>query len=105
MCVRCSVKKFALERKSGLEKHEVPTQSIDLRQLPLEIDDYLEGLHSQFDNIVLEPGHTFTVLEVEPLREKPGGVLLMMLNRNFASAATSRKWQGSKSSAIRHPSL
>jgi len=38
MCVRCSVKKFALERKSGLEKHEVPTQSIDLRQLPLEIE-------------------------------------------------------------------
>ncbi len=29
--------------------------------------DSLEGLHSQFEKIVLEPGHTFTVLEVEPL--------------------------------------
>src|SRR5207247_5562140 len=36
--------------------------------------DSLEGLHSQFEKIVLEPGHPFTVLEVEPLREKPGGV-------------------------------
>jgi len=27
--------------------------------------DSLEGLHSQFDKIVSEPGHTFTVLEVD----------------------------------------
>ena len=36
--------------------------------------DSLEQLKTQFDKIVLEPGHTFTVLEVEPLTEKPGGV-------------------------------
>jgi sulfopyruvate decarboxylase subunit beta len=36
--------------------------------------DSLEELKSQFNKVVLEPGHTFTVLEVEPLREKPGGV-------------------------------
>jgi len=36
--------------------------------------DSLEQLKTQFDKIVLEPGHTFTVLEIEPLTEKPGGV-------------------------------
>jgi thiamine pyrophosphate-dependent acetolactate synthase large subunit-like protein len=36
--------------------------------------DSIEALHSKFDEIVLQPGHTFTVLEVEPLRQKPGGV-------------------------------
>jgi len=36
--------------------------------------DSLEQLKTQFDKIVLESGHTFTVLEVEPLTEKPGGV-------------------------------
>ena len=66
--------------------------------------DSLEGLHSQFDKIVLEPGHTFTVLEVEPLRKKPGGVPIDDVESKFASGATSRKRQGSKSSAIRQPS-
>ena len=64
--------------------------------------DSLEGLHSQFEKIVSEPGHTFTVLEVEPCVRNQAACLLMMLNRNFASGATSRKKPGSKSSAIRH---
>jgi sulfopyruvate decarboxylase subunit beta len=34
----------------------------------------IEDLKSNFGSVVLEPGHTFTVLEVEPLREKAGGV-------------------------------
>ena len=36
--------------------------------------DYMRPGYCQFDKIVLEPDHTFTVLEVEPLHEKPGSV-------------------------------
>ena len=36
--------------------------------------DSLDALKARFDEIVLQPGHTFTVLEVDPLRDKPGGV-------------------------------
>lgn len=36
--------------------------------------DSMEALVSDFDEIVMQPGHTFTVLEVEPPREKIGGV-------------------------------
>jgi sulfopyruvate decarboxylase subunit beta len=36
--------------------------------------DSLDKLKADFNKIALEPGYTFTVLEVEPLREKPGGV-------------------------------
>lgn len=35
--------------------------------------DSPEGLERDFDEIVLQPGHTFTVLHVDPPREKIGG--------------------------------
>ena len=53
----------------------------------------------------LEPGHTFMVLEVEPCARNQAACLSMMLNQNFASGATSRERPGSRSSAIRQPSL
>jgi len=67
--------------------------------------DSLEGLHSQFDKIVLEPGHTFTVLEVEALREKPGGVPIDDVESKFRFGRYIEKMAGIKISAIRHPSL
>jgi len=63
--------------------------------------DSLEGLHSQFDRIVLEPGHTFTVLEVEPLREKPGGVPLDDVESKFRFGRYIEKKAGIK--IFRHP--
>lgn len=63
--------------------------------------DSLEGLHSQFDKIVLEPGHTFTVLEVEPLREKPGGVPIDDVESKFRFGRYIEKKAGIK--IFRHP--
>jgi hypothetical protein len=44
--------------------------------------DSLEGLHSQFDKSYWSPPH-FHVLEVEPLREKPGGVPIDNVESKF----------------------
>ena len=63
--------------------------------------DSLEGLHSQFDKIVLEPGHTFTVLEVEPLLEKPGGVPLDDVESKIRFGRYIEKKAGIK--IFRHP--
>jgi hypothetical protein len=65
--------------------------------------DSLEGLHSQFEKIVLEPGHTFTVLEVEPLREKPGGVPIDDVESKFRFGRYIEKKAGIK--IFRHPAL
>jgi hypothetical protein len=40
--------------------------------------DSLEGCIVNSRKIVSEPGHTSTVLELEPLREKPDGVPIEM---------------------------
>jgi len=63
--------------------------------------DSLEALHSQFDKIVLQPGHTFTVLEVEPLLEKPGGVPLDDVESKIRFGRYIEKKAGIK--IFRHP--
>ena len=63
--------------------------------------DSIEGLHSQFDKIVLESGHTFTVLEVEALREKPGGVPIDDVESKFRFGRYIEKMAGIK--IFRHP--
>ena len=65
--------------------------------------DSLEALHAQFDKIVKEPGHTFTVLEVEPLREKPGGVPLDDVESKFRFGRYIERKAGIK--IFRHPAL
>ena len=56
--------------------------------------DSLEGLHSQFDKIVLEPDTPSRFSKSSPCARNPVVCRLMMLNRNFASGATSRKRRG-----------
>ncbi len=63
--------------------------------------DSLKELKGQFDKIVLEPGHTFTVLEVEPLSEKPGGVPLDDVESKIRFGRYIEKKAGIK--IFRHP--
>ncbi|OGQ78245.1 MAG: hypothetical protein A3F90_00440 [Deltaproteobacteria bacterium RIFCSPLOWO2_12_FULL_60_19] len=65
--------------------------------------DSVEALHGQFDKIVLQPGHTFTVLEVEPLREKPGGVPIGDVESKFRYGRYIERTAGIK--IFRHPAL
>jgi len=45
--------------------------------------DSLADLKAHFDAVVVEPGYTFSVLEVEPVREKPGSVQIDDVESKF----------------------
>ena len=63
--------------------------------------DSLDALKAQFDKIVLQPGHTFTVLEIEPLTEKPGGVPIDDVESKIRFGRYIEKTTGIK--IFRHP--
>jgi hypothetical protein len=52
----------------------------------------------------LEAGHTFTVLEVEPLRDKPGGVPVDDVESKFRFGRNIEEKAGIKI-IFRHPAL
>ena len=64
--------------------------------------DSLEGLHSSSIKSYRSPATLLRSSKSSRCVRSQAACLLMMLNRNFASGATSRKKLGSKSSAIRH---
>ena len=63
--------------------------------------DSLEKLKSNFDTVVIEPGYTFTVLEVEPVREKAGGVPVDDVELKFRFGRYIERTAGIK--IFRHP--
>ena len=63
--------------------------------------DSLEKLKSNFDTVVIEPGYTFTVLEVEPVREKAGGVPVDDVELKFRCGRYIERTAGIK--IFRHP--
>jgi sulfopyruvate decarboxylase subunit beta len=63
--------------------------------------DSLEALKAHFDKIVLQSGHTFTVLEIEPLAEKPGGVPIDDVESKIRFGRYIEKTTGIK--IFRHP--
>jgi len=63
--------------------------------------DSLDALKAQFDKIVLQSGHTFTVLEIEPLTEKPGGVPIDDVESKIRFGRYIEKTTGIK--IFRHP--
>lgn len=63
--------------------------------------DSLEKLKSNFDSVVVEPGYTFTVLEVEPVREKASGVPVDDVELKFRFGRYIEKTAGIK--IFRHP--
>jgi thiamine pyrophosphate-dependent acetolactate synthase large subunit-like protein len=63
--------------------------------------DSLEKLKSNFETIVVEPGYTFTVLEVEPVREKAGGIPVDDVESKFRFGRYIERTAGIK--IFRHP--
>ncbi|MBI4523385.1 MAG: hypothetical protein HY695_06180 [Deltaproteobacteria bacterium] len=63
--------------------------------------DSLEKLKSNFETVVTEPGYTFTVLEVEPVREKAGGVPVDDVESKFRFGRYIERAAGIK--IFRHP--
>ena len=61
----------------------------------------IEDLKSNFDSVALEPGHTFTVLEVEPIREKAGGIPVDDVESKFRFGRYIERTAGIK--IFRHP--
>ncbi len=63
--------------------------------------DSLERLKADFDLVALQPGYTFAVLEVEPVREKTGGVPVDDVELKFRFGRYIEKTAGIK--IFRHP--
>lgn len=65
--------------------------------------DSLDDLKSNFDAVVLEPGYTFTVLEVEPVEEKLAGVAFDDVEMKFRFGRYIEKTTGIK--IFRHSAM
>ena len=63
--------------------------------------DSLADLKSSFDTVALDPGYTFAVLEVEPVREKAGGIPVDDVESKFRFGRYIERTAGIK--IFRHP--